>query len=126
MATNINVKILYVEDEFITRLDVSGMLSSKFKNVITAKDGNEGFELFMSERPDLIITDLKMPGLDGIGMTKKIREIDKDIPIIVASAFDKEFAKFDNLNIFGYITKPITKFSLLIMTEEALLDGKKD
>jgi len=124
LAKNTLIKILYVEDEYITRLDVKNMISSKYKNVFTAKDGKDGFKLFKKERPDIVITDLKMPVLDGIGMTQKIREIDESVPIIVASAFEKEFIRFDNLNVFGYITKPITKFGLLIMIEDAILNEK--
>lgn len=120
MAKDLSTKILYVEDEFITRLDVKNMLNTKYKKVFIARDGNKGFEMFESKNPDVIITDLKMPTLDGIEMVRKIREVNKTIPIIVASAFEKEFTKLDNLNVFGYITKPITKFSLLIMIQEAI------
>ena len=123
MATDIKTKILYVEDEYITRIDVKSMLSTKYKNILLAKDGNDGYKLFMSENPDVIITDIKMPVMDGIQMTEKIRAINKTVPIVVASAFDQEFVKFDNLNIFGYLTKPITKFSLLIMIENAILQS---
>lgn len=120
MAKDLSTKILYVEDEFITRLDVKNMLNTKYKKVFIARDGNQGFEIFESKNPDVIVTDLKMPTLDGIEMVRKIREVNKTIPIIVASAFEKEFTKLDNLNVFGYITKPITKFSLLIMIQEAI------
>jgi YesN/AraC family two-component response regulator len=125
VAKDLITKILYVEDEFITRLDVRNMLSCKFKKVFLAKNGNEGFELFISKNPDVIITDLKMPVLDGVEMIKKIREINKDVPIIVASAFDKEFTKCDDLKVFGFITKPITRFNLLIMVENALEQTNK-
>ncbi len=120
MAIDIKTKILYVEDEYITRKEVKDMLITKYKNVFIAKDGNEGYKLFLSENPDLIITDIKMPVLDGIKMTEKIRQINKNVPIIVASAFDQEFVKFDSLNISGYLTKPITKFNLLITIENAI------
>lgn len=126
MAKDLNTKILYVEDEYITRVDVKNMLSGKYKYIFTAKDGMQGFEMFESKNPNIIITDLKMPISDGIELVQKIREINKTIPIIVASAFDKEFTKFDNLNVFGYITKPITKFNLLIMIKEALEKNEKD
>lgn len=119
--SNVDSKILYVEDEYITRVDVGNMLHSIYKNVYLAKDGNEGYEMFIKYNPDIIITDLKMPNCDGIDMVKKIRSKNNNIPIIVASAFDKEFIKFNNLNIYKYITKPITKFNLLITVETAIL-----
>lgn len=126
MAKDLSTKILYVEDEFITRLDVKNMLSNKYKYIFTAKNGAQGFEVFQSKNPDIVISDLKMPISDGIEMVKKIRKVNKTIPIIVASAFDKEFTKFDKLNVFGYITKPITKFNLLIMIKEALENNEKN
>lgn len=120
MSVDLDVKILYVEDEFITREEVRLILKSKYKYVFVAKDGNEGYDIFESIHPDLIITDIKMPEMDGIEMVKKIRTKNATIPIIVASAFEKEFFKFDDLNIRNYIIKPITKFDLLIMIEDAI------
>lgn len=48
----------------------------------------EGFDLYVKHKPDVIITDIKMPVLDGIGMIRKIRETDGDIPIVITSAFE--------------------------------------
>ena len=120
MSANFDIKILYIEDEYITRMEVNIILGTKYKNVILAKNGEEGYELYKSEKPDLIITDIKMPDCDGIEMVKKIRAEDSKVPIIVASAFEKEFFKFDDLDIQDYIIKPITKFSLLIMIEDVM------
>ncbi len=120
LSTDFNIKILYIEDEFITREEIRLMLKSKYNNVIVAKNGEDGYDLFESENSDLIITDIKMPVTDGIEMVKKIREENSRVPIIVASAFEKEFFKFDDLDIQDYIIKPITKFSLLIMIEDVM------
>lgn len=121
MPINFNIKILYVEDEFITREEVKNILKTKYKNVLVANDGEMGYAVFEKENPDLIITDLKMPDCDGIEMVRKIREKNSKIPIIVASAFEKEFFKFDDLDIQDYIIKPITKFRLLITIEDVML-----
>lgn len=121
MPINFNIKILYVEDEFITREEVKNILKTKYKNVLVANDGEMGYAVFEKENPDLIITDLKMPDCDGIEMVRKIREKNSRIPIIVASAFEKEFFKFDDLDIQDYIIKPITKFRLLITIEDVML-----
>jgi len=120
VSINLDIKILYIEDEYITRLEVGNILRNKYNDVILAKDGIEGYDLFKSENPDLIITDIKMPEHDGIEMVKRIRAENKKIPIIVASAFEREFFKFDDLDIQDYIIKPITKFSLLIMIEDVM------
>ena len=120
MPINFNIKILYVEDEYITREEVKNILKTKYKNVLDAQDGEIGYSLFESETPDLIITDLRMPNCDGIEMVRKIRQINPTIPIIVASAFEREFFKFDDLDIQDYIIKPITKFCLLITIEDVM------
>ena len=120
MPINFNIKILYVEDEYITREEVKNILKTKYKNVLDAQDGEIGYSLFESETPDLIITDLRMPNCDGIEMVRKIRETNTTIPIIVASAFEKEFFKFGDLDIQDYIIKPITKFCLLITIEDVM------
>lgn len=126
MPLDFGIKILYVEDEYITRRDVELMLKKMYKNVITAKNGREGYELFKKENPALIITDIKMPDCDGLEMVRKIRSENKNIPIIVASAFEKEFFKFDDLNIQDYIIKPITKFNLLIVIKDVMSNYEGD
>ena len=120
LPINFNIKILYIEDEYITRQEVKNILKTKYKNVLEARDGEIGYSLFESEKPDLIITDIKMPNCDGIEMVRKIRKVNSKIPIIVASAFEKEFFKFDDLDIQYYIIKPITKFYLLITIEDVM------
>lgn len=110
-----NKTILYVEDEFIIRLDVKKILSTVYNNVLLASDGEEGYDIYKNNKIDVLITDISMPKMDGIELVKKIRldDNDKDLKIIIASAFDKEFFKFDDLDIDEYIIKPITKFELL-------------
>ena len=105
-------KILYVEDEFITRFEVMNMLNDRYTSVFTAKNGIAGLQIFEDNDIDIVITDIKMPEMDGIEMCSKIRDINKTVVIIVVSAFEKEFFKMDNLNISEFIVKPITKFSL--------------
>ncbi len=79
-------KILFVEDE----IAMLNALESKFKQegfeVFTASDGEEGVKLALKEKPDLLMLDIIMPKLDGLGVIKKIRENakwGKDVPIIM-------------------------------------------
>lgn len=123
--TKLDYIILYVEDEFITRLEVQGILESRYEKVYVAKNGIVGLELFKSVCPDIIITDIKMPEMDGIKMVINIRKVNKNIPIIVASAFEKEFFKFEELKISDYIIKPITRFTLINKIEKHIKNGKK-
>jgi YesN/AraC family two-component response regulator len=78
--------VLYVEDDAITREEISYFLMRRVRAVLTAKNGEEGFALFRNKRPDLIVTDIAMPVMDGIVMAKAIREIDRGVPIILTTA----------------------------------------
>lgn len=81
-------KILVVDDDIhhIERLE---LILSQIENTRTIQgtDGVEGFNLYASEQPDVILTDLVMPNLDGLEMIKQIRELDSEIPIIAFSGF---------------------------------------
>ena len=82
-------KVLIVEDNLDMREMFHLYLKLEGFTVVTASDGREGLYMAGTERPDLIITDINMPNLDGIEMVKQLRaqpEL-KDIPIIVLTAF---------------------------------------
>ena len=85
-------KILIVEDQYLISLQLSHILKSLGPSVtiLTAQNGQEGFNRTFETRPDLIITDLAMPKMDGYDMVKKIRERQNGqaIPIIGISASD--------------------------------------
>ena len=119
-----DLKVLYVEDEYLIRETVKSILEYSFlsENIFTANNGKEGFDIFKSKRPDIVLTDIKMQPLDGIEMSRAIREIDANVPIIIISAFEKEFFEFDNLNIHDYIIKPINRF-VLIKTLEKIIEN---
>lgn len=81
--------ILVVEDNPDAREMVSFILSAEGFVVMTAEDGQQAIELVKDNPPDLIITDIQMPNLDGIEMIKRMRELfrSKPVPIVVMSGF---------------------------------------
>ena len=85
-------KILIVEDNFDMRELLHLYLKSDGFTVVTARDGREGLYMAEAEDPDLIITDIHMPELNGIEMVRQLRTQPKfkDIPIIVLTAFGIE------------------------------------
>ncbi len=103
------LKLLYVEDNKESRDSLEGLLKNFFSDITLADDGLAGLEEFKSASFDLIITDIKMPKMNGIEMIEKIREIDEEIPIIVSTAHqDQEFLiSCINLGTNGYLLKPI-------------------
>ncbi len=122
-----NLTILFVEDEEETRELLKSAISDEFKNFIIAKDGLEGLEKFQEYSPDIIVTDISMPKMDGFGM---ITEINKthSIPIIAFSAFsetDKLLRAID-LKVDKYLIKPVDVEDLLDAIEVLIHDYKLD
>lgn len=109
------LNILYVEDEDEIREFVSKqLLEPLFKTTHSARNGQEGLELFKTCNCDLIMTDIKMPILNGLEMTREIRNVNKNIPIIVLSAYDIKDYFLDSieLGVNHYLLKPIEKEKL--------------
>ncbi|WP_320036202.1 response regulator [Halarcobacter sp.] len=116
------LKLLYVEDDDTVRADLSSLLSNFFDTVYTAKDGQEGLSLYKQKQNeiDVIVADINMPGLTGIQMLAKIREFDKDVPTIFATAYsDNEFlVDAIKLKVSEYIIKPIDIRNLMTSLNE--------
>ena len=110
----LNLTLLYVEDDEIIRENAVEYLCDYFKEVYQAKDGLEALEVYGAKKPDIIITDIKMPRLDGLAMAKKIRREDKKTPIVITTAFtDTEYLmEAVELQLIKYIVKPITSKKL--------------
>jgi len=104
-----NLNLLYVEDNESARESTLAILEELFNTIIVAVDGLDGYEKFKNNSIDIIITDINMPKLNGLKMIEKIREIDKDIFILVLSAYNESdfFTQSIKLGVEGYILKPI-------------------
>jgi DNA-binding response OmpR family regulator len=106
--------ILYVEDEPLIRQNAVEYLSRYCHKVYEAKDGLDGFTMYQKYKPDLIISDIKMPKLNGLDFASHIRESDKNTPIILATAHTETeyLLKAVELQLIKYIVKPITSEKL--------------
>ena len=105
-----NSTILYIEDDDITRENISSYLKRQCKNLYTANNGLEGLELFKKHEPEIVITDIEMPKLNGIEMSQKIRKISSTAQIIITTAYSSQeyLMKAVNLRLIQYIVKPIS------------------
>ena len=110
----LKLTLLYVEDDEIIRQNAVEYLSDYFTKVYQAQDGLEALEAYQERKPDIIITDIKMPRLDGLAMAKKIRKEDKTTPIVITTAFtDTEYLiQAVELQLIKYIVKPVTSKKL--------------
>ena len=119
-----NITVLYVEDEKDLREVTSSILQSFTKNQYIAANGQEGYELFLKHDSDidLIISDINMPILNGLEMIKKIKDINKNVPIIVTTAFsNKEYLlEAIDIGVDKYVLKPVDVSKLLQAMSQSL------
>lgn len=101
-----SVNVLYVEDEKSVRDETLRFLQKIFSNVDSATNGEEGLALFEQNNYQLVISDLKMPKMNGRDMMKKIRETDKDVVLIVMSAADSKM-DVTTSSCDEYVYKPV-------------------
>ncbi len=107
--------LLYVEDDEGIRSQLEQFLRRRVQSVLTARDGREGLALFASHRPDVVITDLLMPNMNGLDMTEAILKINPRTPVIITTAFNEidYLLKAIDLGVEAYVIKPINTEQLL-------------
>lgn len=110
-----DISILYVEDELELRENFMRYLRKFFTTIYVAVDGEDGFEKYVSHSPDLVITDIAMPKLNGLKMLEKIKQINPSQTTIIVSAYDQSNFFIDSikLGVNAYIIKPIVHDQML-------------
>ncbi len=113
---NLPTKVLVVDDELIIREVMRMVLEDKSYHVLTAEDGEEGWQIFLEERPDVVLSDLNMPNVDGFELVSRIVKEDQEVPIIIFSGVGtmENILKALELGAWDYLTKPITDNNVLI------------
>ncbi len=113
---NSGIKILIAEDDKTIRTYLSISIRKITQNILFAKDGNETVEICRNN-PDinLILMDIKMPGVDGYQATKLIREFNSDVVIVAQTAFDyiTEKSKMEAAGCTDYLPKPVKREALM-------------
>jgi DNA-binding NtrC family response regulator len=115
-------RILIVDDEPDMLENCARILGRGQYDCLTAADGRRGLELLESERPDLLITDLKMPGLDGMELLRRARELDASLPVIMITAFATIESAVAAMRegAFDYLPKNFSVDQLRVAVERAL------
>src|SRR3989344_1717710 len=123
--TKINKKILIVEDD----KDFLAILQKKFTvagfSVVLAENGEEAIDIAEREKPDLILSDVLMPKMDGMAMAKKIRETNTKVPIIFLTnikdvSYTENIKKSDN---FEYLIKSDTRINEIVEKAKSKLEA---
>jgi PAS domain S-box-containing protein len=126
----LNISLLYVEDDGTLRNIYQKILEYAVEKVYVASNGLEGLKSYTTHHPDIVLTDVRMPVMDGLDMVAKIRELNKNTRIIILSAFGEPhyFLSAIELGVKAYLLKPVDSAYLLKTIEEQanefLLDRK--
>lgn len=110
-----NKKILVVEDDPGIQMSIKDEFESEGFDVLASDDGEDGLRMILEKKPDLVILDIMLPGLDGYEVCKRLRKEGNNTPVIMLTVKDKEIDKVLGLE-FGaddYVTKPFSLRELL-------------
>ena len=103
------LSVLYVEDEDEIREELAVFLRRRVARVHLAANGQAGLDAFTQYQPDLVITDIRMPVMNGLEMAERIRAVNPATPIVITTAFEETsyFKKAIDLGVDNYVTKPL-------------------
>jgi excisionase family DNA binding protein len=115
-------RILIVDDEQTVRDLVAKTLSMADYDVDTAPDGPSALDRLNTTEYDLLITDLKMPGMDGLSVIREVRRRSSELPIVIITGYSTEASAIEaiNLGVSGYLTKPFRLPRVLAVAARAL------
>ena len=124
-------RLVIVEDERDVRNRLAGMIAksgSKFETVAEYETGIDAYDGLISDNPDLILTDIRIPYINGIELSKMVREVYPLVKIIIITGYNEfDYAKeAANLGVIGFISKPVTpdNLNVLLKKAEASLDSE--
>ncbi len=104
-----SLTLLYIEDDKDIQEIYKNFLKNLVGTIYCANDGEDGYNLYLSQKPDIILLDINMPKIDGLTLAKKIRQIDKDVKIIITTSYaeQEKLLQAIELYLIRYIIKPI-------------------
>lgn len=126
----LDVAVLYVEDEAVTRQALSPPLERRVRELLTAENGEAGLALFRERRPDIVITDIKMPVMNGLAMIRGIRALAAATPVVVTTAYGDINYLIESIEIGvdRYVMKPVDHKKLFAALQQcaALVTAERD
>src|SRR5919112_2034998 len=114
--------ILVVDDDENLRWVTQTQLEDAGYEVVASPDGEAALRSLNGRRPDLVLTDLKMPGMSGMDLLKRIRAIDSEIPVLMITAFGTIQSAVEAVKngAYDYLTKPFDYEELVLSVKRAL------
>jgi diguanylate cyclase (GGDEF)-like protein len=128
-----NFTLLYVDDDQMMQENMGFILQSRVKHLYQAKNGEEGLKIFKEKKPDIIVTDVCMPLLNGLDMSEKIKKENEETPILMISGFEdtENLIKAINIGVDYFIPKPIdidlflNRLNMIAKNLQNNIDAKK-
>jgi len=123
-----NNRILLIDDEPEILKALEMVLSQERYRVTSATRGAAALEIFSKQRFDLVITDMRMPGIDGIEVIRKVKELDPDVEVIVLTGYatlENAIMSLRNAGALDYLTKPLENIDELFMAVERALEKRR-
>ena len=118
--------ILIIEDEADILELLSSLLTSEGYTVITARNGREGLDKFQEHSPDLILTDVRMPVMDGIEVLREVKTKESDTEVIILTGHSDEATAIDCLRLgaYDYFRKPLEDIDVLLTAVARVLEKR--
>ncbi|BCB26260.1 two-component system response regulator [Sulfurimicrobium lacus] len=110
------LSVLYVEDEDEVREALARYLRRRCPKLELARNGKEGLEMFRAKHYDVVVTDVKMPIMDGLEMARNIKSIKEEVPVIIVTAYNEVdyFLRAIEVGVNRYVKKPLDPDELLL------------
>lgn len=118
-----HMTLLFAEDQRLLRESMGELLTSQCGKVLFATNGREALDLFSREKPDLVLTDIIMPEMDGIALTEQLHELNPETPVVFFSAFSDVpyLLRGIELGVAGFVPKPCEDEKLIATLQRAAL-----
>jgi len=117
------MKILTIDDSAFERGTIAEILNKAgYENVLEAETGEEGIEIYEKEKPDLVLLDLRLPGMDGVDCLKRLKKLNRMLKIIVVSIVTRQgiVDECKKLGAKDYVVKPIIEKKILTAVNKLL------
>ncbi len=116
----LDITVLFVEDEDVLRAIYERILNKFVKTLYVAENGKEGLEKYKECQPDLIITDIQMPVMDGLEMIEHIRSADQNVRLVILSAYGETeyFMDAIKIGVNSFLLKPVETKKLIALVED--------
>ncbi len=120
------LSLLYVEDDKELQKQFVRLFKTIFKHVYEAVDGLDALNSYKKNSPNIMLVDINLPKINGLEVIEKIRETNKDIPIIVLSAYSDQtkLLKAIKLGLYEYLIKPVPYEKLFLVFDKIVLEHK--